>query len=508
MSATAPSKPNTVVTAPSSGGLLKAESFRHYVDAFNATDDERTINLVPNAKAWDWMRQNVPLFECPDAGLQEVYYYRWWTYRKHIKESPAGLVLTEFILPVSHGGTYQTISCATGHHIAEGRWLRDQQLINEYTRFWFRGNDGKPDPKFHKYSSWVAHAILERAGVNGDYAFATDLLDELVRDYAQWENEKLLSNGLFWQFDVRDGMEESISGSRKSKNPRPTINSYMYANAVAIADIAQRAGAESVVNTFREKAVRIKKLTLDRLWDRDAKFFKVMFEDGSLSSAREAIGFIPWIFRLPEAGRGYEEAWKQLVDPEGFWAPFGITTAERRHPSFRSHGVGHCEWDGACWPFATSQTFDALANVLRHYDQPHVTRARYLEALRVYTKAHHKNGKLYLGEYHDEVTGEWLKGDNPRSEYYNHSTFCDLVIAGLVGVRPRGDEAIEVDPLVPAEAWDWFCLDDLLYHGRHVTVVWDKTGAKYNRGAGLSVFVGDQRVAHAPTLTRVTGPLA
>jgi len=40
-----------------------------------------------------------------------------------------------------------------------------------------------------------------------------------------------LTNGLFWQYDVRDGMEESISGSRTNKNLRPTINSYMFGNA-------------------------------------------------------------------------------------------------------------------------------------------------------------------------------------------------------------------------------------------------------------------------------------
>ena len=45
-------------------------------------------------------------------------------------------------------------------------------------------------------------------------------------------NEK--EPGLFWQHDVRDGMEESISGSRRVRNARPTLNSYMYANAVAI----------------------------------------------------------------------------------------------------------------------------------------------------------------------------------------------------------------------------------------------------------------------------------
>jgi hypothetical protein len=196
-----------------------------------------------------------------------------------------------------------------------------------------------------------------------------------------------------------------------------------------------------------------------------------------------------------------------LIDPQGFWAPFGITTAERRHPLFRSHGIGKCEWDGAVWPFATSQTLGALANLLRHSHQSFVTREHFLEAMQVYAKSHHRNAKPYIGEYLDENTGEWLKGDNPRSSYYNHSTFCDLVIRGLVGLVPRGDHTIEISPLLPPDAWDWFCLDNVAYHAHNVTIVWDRTGRKYERGAGLSIFIDGERAAHSPEMRPLTAEM-
>ena len=240
---------------------------------------------------------------------------------------------------------------------------------------------------------------------------------------------------------------------------------------------------------------------LQKLWDSQAQFFKVMFEDGTLSDAREAIGFIPFAFNLPD--ERFDAAWKQLPDPQGFWAPFGITTAERRHPKFRSHGVGHCEWDGAVWPFATSQTLDALANVLRDHHQPHVNKRHYLEAMQTYAKSHQMNGKPYIGEYLDEKTGEWLKGDNPRSRYYNHSTFCDLVISGLVGVQPQADGAIEISPLLPPDAWDWFCLDNLPALGRTMTVIWDRTGRKYNQGSGLRLLNDGHVVAASTGLEKI-----
>jgi len=484
---------------------LQSDQFRAYVDHFNTMEPEDVVNLIPNAQAWDWISENVPLFSCPDRAIEEMYYFRWWTFRKHIKQTPAGMIVTEFITPVKHAGSHNSISCALGHHLMEGRWIRDQKILDEYTRFWFRAENGKPEPKFHKYSQWTADAMFERYLVNGNVALITELFDELVTDYEIWEREKQRPDGLFWQFDVWDGMEESISGSRTHKNARPTINSYMFANAQVIMWVAALLGKYDLAVKFRDKAATLRQLVHEKLWGPSAQFFKAETEESRLSDAREAIGFIPWCFNLPNPG--YEAAWKQLIDPQGFWAPFGITTAERRHARFRSHGVGHCEWDGAVWPFATSQTLVALANLLRHYDQPYVTKQHYFDAMQTYVASQRMNGRPYIGEYLDETTGEWLKGDNPRSRYYNHSTFCDLVISGLVGIMPRADETIEVSPLLPDGAWDWFCLEHVPYHGRELKIVWDRDGKKFDLGAGLSVMIDGRRVAHSKTLGRVTGEL-
>src|SRR5439155_14765360 len=171
--------------------------------------------------------------------------------------------------------------------------------------------------------------------------------------------------------------------------------------------------------------------------------------DGALADVLEEIGFIPWYFELPKAGAGYEVAWSQLTDPQGFLAPRGITTAERRHPLFRSHGVGTCEWDGAVWPFATSQTLTALANVLCDYPQNVVTRRDYFDSFLTYVHAHRYDGQPYIGEYHDELTGDWLMGPNPRSRDYNHSTFADLLITGLIGLRPCEADTLKLQPLLP-----------------------------------------------------------
>lgn len=479
--------------------VLKPAGFGHYVTYFNSMEDENVTNCVPNSESWDWLQKEIPFFECPDREVEEMYYYRWWSFRKHLEKTDQGYVFTEFLTRAT------PVSSALGHQLMEGRWLHNQDYLDDYVRYWLRNPAGLQP--LHKYSSWLEDALYQRFLVTGDRRFIVSLLNDLAADYRQWEQERLLTNNMFWQYDVRDAMEESISGSRTNKNIRPTINSYMFGNARAIAAIARLAGNTALAAEFDARAARLKKLVQEQLWNSDAEFFEVRRDNGKFSGAREEIGFIPWYFELPDDRKDYAQAWTQLTDARGFSAAYGITTAERRHPQFRTHGYGHCEWDGAVWPFATSQTLDALANFLRDYKSSTAAPRDYYDAFLTYTHSQHAAGKPYLGEYLDETTGQWINGKAGRSRYYNHSTYADLLITGVVGLVPRADQTVEIWPLLPAGTWDWFCLDGVNYHGRALTILWDADGTHYHRGQGLALLAGGKEIARTGKLEKLTGNL-
>jgi hypothetical protein len=407
--------------------------------------------------------------------------------------------------------------------------------------FWFR-KGGNP----RAYSFWAADSICQRARVLGDFALAVDLLPDLVANYRAWEKSRLCADGLFWQIDDRDGMEVSIGGSGK----RATINSYLYGDARAIAALARRAGNGAVEQEFTAKAETLRRLVNDKLWNAGDQFYETLPRSAAeiasspgkarataapkgpgaagevrLVGVRELHGFTPWYFSLPEPGRGYEAAWKQLMDPRGFLAPCGPTTAEQRHPKFAVAYEGHeCQWNGPSWPFSTAVTLTAMANVLHDYPQDAITARDYLEVLRIYARSHTRkkdDGSVvgWIDENLNPFTGDWIsrtmlmkrreqKGgqDNQpreRGKDYNHSTFCDLAITGLMGLRPREDDVLEVHPLIPADTWDWCRLDHVLYHGRRLTIQWDRDGTKFQRGAGLRVFADGKLLAHRPGLERI-----
>lgn len=485
------------------GYVLHYENFKHYVDYFNRMEDENITLAIPNAESWQWMKKNIPLFECPQDNFEEIYYYRWWTLRKHIKETPVGYVFTEFLVDRSYADKYNLIACAMGHHIFEARWLHNQKYLNDYIHAWYRGNEGKPMNKLHKFSNYTPYALYEKYKVDGDKNYLIDMLPDFVSDYKRWEAERRLPNGLFWQEDVKDGMEESISGGRRVKNARPTINSYMYGNAKSISKIAALAGIKKIEKQYKAKADTLKILIEDKLWNADSNFFETLKPDGEFAQVREAIGYIPWMVNLPDKNKGYEIAWDQLMDKKGFLAPFGLTTAEQRHPEFRTHGCCKCEWDGAIWPFATSQTLTALANLLNNYNRDIVGNTDFFRNMELYVESQYYRGRPYIGEYLDETSGYWLKGDQERSRYYNHSTFNDLIITGIVGLRPLADKNIVINPLIPENKWDWFCLDNILYHNKILTIIWDKDGNKYNKGKGLTLFVNGKRVANQKNLQKL-----
>jgi hypothetical protein len=496
--------------------ILSTDKLKAYVERFNA-DDEELYTSIPNAEAYRFLEENIPLFECPDPEFERTYYFRWWTYRKHVKNTPDGYVITEFLPKVSWSRKHNTISCPAAHHYYEGRWLHHTDFLDDYSVFWLR-KGGKP----RQYSFWIADAFYARHLVTPNKLLLVDLLPDLIANYAAWEKTNQSESGLFHQIDDRDGMEVSIGGS----GYRATINSYMYGDAVAIAKIARLAGHEEVAQKFEAKAAAIQSLVLSQLWDKEAQFFKVLDQDSlELADVRELHGYTPWYFNLPTKGKGYESAWRQLLDPQGFYAPYGPTTAEQRHPEFTISYQGHeCQWNGPSWPMATAVTLTAMANVLNNYQQDAVNKRDFFTTLQIYTRSHtrqREDGKIvpWIDENLNPYTGDWLsrtrlkswekgswskqKGGKERGKDYNHSSYNDLIITGLVGLRPRADNMLEVNPLLPEGCWNYFCLDNVLYQGHILTIIWDRTGEKYGRGQGLTLLADGDRVAHSVKLERI-----
>lgn len=483
-----------------------------YCNRFNEQDEEPYQGDIPNAEAVDFLTAEIPRWDCPDPIFREIWYFRWWSFRKHIRTTPYGRIILEFMPDVPWAGAFNSISCPAAHQLREARWLNDKSVAEEYLRFWLNPESGA-DPR--KYTFGIASALLDTVSITNSPSLVSELYQALCMNYAEWKKTHLRANGLFRQNDGRDGMECSIGGS----GYRVTINSCMAAEANALATISTQLGKEKAAAQYRTESEKLRRLIETRLWNEEKEFFMTRREeDESFVDVRELHGYTPWYY-FPDMAAKYDCAWKQLIHPDGFLAPYGPTTAERRHPGFRIARDGHeCQWNGPSWPFATSVTLTGLAHLLQKRESAEVNRRSFFETLICYTRSHYlrENGRTipWIDENLDPFTGTWLAREimsswlnsgikrssmfHERGKDYSHSTYADLIIHGLCGITTDSRKKIRINPLLPAECWDYFLLDGVKISGYDLTVQFDRDGSRYQRGNGLAVYVDGVEIRRCP----------
>ncbi|MBO5454639.1 MAG: hypothetical protein J6A69_11870 [Clostridia bacterium] len=486
---------------------------KKYVDKFNKNDEEIYINKIDNNHAYEWLREEIPIFECPDKDIEETYYFRWWTYRKHIKETDFGFMISEFLPTVPWSGKYNEIVAAAGHHLCEGRWLKNSKLyLKDYINYFLDNSKSG-----HNYSIWLIYAIHQMCLVTDDWDMGENFLEKICNYYTEWEKQHLLKNNMFWSVDDRDAMEYSVSGTTKDLRPlkgiRPTLNSYMCADAWAIAEFAKRLNNKEIAEKYTKKYESLKNNINENLWQ--SGFYRAFhFEDENIGnsakdiienchidSPKELIGYIPWMFGIPENGK--ESVFKFLTDENCFYTNFGLTTVEKTNRRFLYEVNHECLWNGYIWPFAISQTLTAMRNMIFNYPDGKKYMSDFCKLIKQYAKIHKRitdDGKTinWIDEVKHPLRDEWssreiLKnwgwkeetGGYERGKDYNHSTFCDLIISGIAGIKYEND-IFTVSPIIPDE-WDYFKLENLHIKGKTYSVYYDKSGEKYNLGTGLII---------------------
>lgn len=516
------------IAAAATGGRPLQDGTAPYPPVGAGTDFLDDASYLTGFNEPGWYESNIPFVDLPDKTMQDVYYYRWRVWKEHLRYTNPrdGWVSTEFLDCCGYAAPYQAINAATGHQISEGRWVRDRSYLDDYERFWLTGTGAGPKPAIddvnadttdwaHEYSMWLASAAYGRAQVTGDFSHVRALLPQLVKQYRGWDKQFNTELGLYWSVPVWDAMEYSAS-SYESGNAyhggagyRPTLNAYQYGDALAISALARMEGDASLADEYADRAARLKASLEKWLWDPKRGFYYAMARDNNpdhkLSGTREQIGYIPWVFGMARPGAA--AAWEQLFDPSGFAAPYGPTTAERRSPWFMHEAGECCRWDGPSWPFATSQTLTGMANLLNDYPkQTIVDKDDYVAALRTYAKTQMRDGRPYVAEAHSPDKNEWIYDGHNRSEDYNHSTFNDLVLSGLLGLRPQAGAELRIEPLVP-DSWDHFAAENVPYHGHNVTLLWDRDGSHYGQGVGMRIYIDGRLSRTSPELSTMSVPI-
>lgn len=234
----------------------------------------------------------------------------------------------------------------------------------------------------------------DRSSLSGSFSLAIELYPALVANFDKLRLTNTVASGgvqpkdvtsvpgLYFNTDNRDGMEFSIGSKNSLRAYRPTLNSYQYGEATALRRLSLLVNNTAAAAKFAAIAVELKELLESVLWDSHAMFFKALpyrkskaqrldsdasdpcghgtdMDTGEetasnsyrslLVKVRELHGYTPWYFNIPSDDK--LAAWEMLMDPRGFNAPYGLTTAEQCHPNFELDYLGkhECLWNGPSW---------------------------------------------------------------------------------------------------------------------------------------------------------------
>ncbi|MFC0203996.1 MGH1-like glycoside hydrolase domain-containing protein [Novosphingobium soli] len=490
--------------------------------------DARAIVEARYGNDADWYEPRIPFFESADPKIDAVYYYRWGLFRAHQRDLGAqGYITTEFADDVDwQRHPFASLNDASGFHIAEGRWLNDRRFTDDYIDFMYEGGNDR------HFTDHMADSVWGRYLVDGDREALLRHLRVMRHVYRLWDEKFDFDKGLYFVEPLLDATEYTVSsidasggkdGFRGGDAFRPSVNSYMFANARALSRMAALAGDQAMAREYSARAEALRTRVLADLWNPKLEHFTdrhqltnehVKYWDPIRN--RELVGYLPWMFDLVPDQAKYARAWSHLVDPQSLAGQAGMRTVEKSYEyymrQYRYLGTApECQWNGPIWPYQTTQVLTAMANLLDHYEaHGSVGRSDWMRLLRQYTQLHYQGDRLDLEEDYHPETGAPIVGLD-RSHHYFHSGYIDLVMTGLVGIRPRADDVLEVNPLLPSagdpQALAWFRAARVPYHGHQVTVTWDADGTRYGQGRGLAVAVDGREVARRPDLGRLEVPV-
>lgn len=229
-----------------------------------------------------WFKDNIPFVELPNQQIEDVYYYRWGSHKRHLRYTVPGVgySVTEFIHKVGYSQKFDSINAAAGHHIYESRWLRDPRYAEDYINFWAREG-----PASQQYSEWIADASWAAFLISGNKEFIKSQQEGLVKNFNGWNKVYEPELDLYYITPHDDAMENSASSEQFGGNDtyhggigyRPSFNAEMFANAIAISKIAKLNGDDETADEFESRAAAIRKGILDHLWDDERTFFYHMW---------------------------------------------------------------------------------------------------------------------------------------------------------------------------------------------------------------------------------------
>ena len=527
----------SVVGALYSDGMpAGAEQLQAYAD-LSPADAFRT-GVTEFNQRW---AEDIPYIDVPDAAIEKAIVYRWWGERYNALDTNEAGYVYQYPTTVEGSNLYQNAVVLTQPmHLQDTKWIRNPylaygQILNVGE---LSGSSAFLDSPGHTswnnhYSQYLGTAGLEAYNVYGGgpevaerfasyfegdgvgqlehYDGNDDMLIAYDTNYMPGNDSDAISFGY-------PRINASGPGARTIERPE---SAYVWGAFDAAAQLYEQAGAdEAKIAEMRTAADGIQSEVLDRLWSEEMRMFLAGTSHGAQAAASSGTGANP----LSAAERDlipakesnlydiYSEGLIPKEDAEKYVDGYRFLRYGDNFPIFPFYTAN--QYDRAKFGIGGSNNFSninftvqyrAVRAALRDYDpeQKYITPEYAERLLQWMAWSIYPNGDARVANQ-SEYYSNW----NPTTKTYNRNNPNHVMLGNMNyiyvedmgGIRPRADDKIELWPI--DLGYGNFMVNNLSYHGKDLTIVWDEDGSEYGLGAGYSLFIDGERKATADDLGR------
>ncbi|WP_240658577.1 galactose-binding domain-containing protein [Microbacterium sp. CPCC 204701] len=502
-----------------------AEAFRDGVTEFN--------------QRW---AQDIPYIDVPDAAIEKAIVYRWWGERYNALDTNESGYVYQYPTTIEGVNLYQnSVVLTQPMHLQDTKWIRNPylaygQILNVGE---LSGSSAFLDSPGHTswnnhYSQYLGTAGLEAYNVYGGgpaiaerFAkyFEGDGVGQL--EHYDGNDDKLIaydtnympgndSDAITFGYPKTNA---SAPGARTIERPE---SAYVWGAFDAAAQLYQQSGAdEAKVAEVQGKADEIQAAVLDRLWSEEMRMFLAGTSHGAQAAASSGSGANPLSAAerdlIPAKESNLYDIYSEGLIPEQDAADYADGFRFLRYgdnfPIFPFYTAN--QYDRAKFGIGGSNNFSninftvqyrAVRAALRGYDpeQKYITPEYAARLLDWMAWSIYPNGDARVAnqaEYYSNwnAAAKTYNRNNPNHVMLGNMNY--IYVEDMGGIRPRADDKIELWPI--DLGYENFMVNNLRYHGKDLTIVWDADGSEYGLGAGYSLFVDGERKATADDLGRL-----
>ncbi|WP_298458840.1 OmpL47-type beta-barrel domain-containing protein [uncultured Cellulomonas sp.] len=482
----------------------------------------------------EWWADNIPYLDTPEDNIDKTLFYRWWLMRFNYLD--ANVPGNDYQFPTSIEGVTgynNAIVLTTGMFIDDLKYFRDP--VYSYGPWVSAGetarsgkmedNPGSPSNWSNSYTQYISEAAWRSYQLHGGPAAIAENLAVYGENDVKGLLEDFDSNGnnlIEYDWGAMTGNDaDAVSFDWAAEHGETNMdraeNAYLYSNAMASAEAYAAAGDEAEAQEMRDLAASIKSAVMDTLWDAEDDLIKHRQAGGEnlLVDWKEINNYYPFSVGLvPQPGDAdYDDDYVEALRLWRYYDEYPI------FPFYTANQVDAAERGaGGSNNFSiinSTVTFRMLSSVLRNYPNEYVGSDYYKKLLYWNAWAHYIDGDNRLPDQNEfwntgSANTEW--GDEQDIGYRSwiHHTILGTtnftMIEDAMGLRPRSDAMIELDPI--DIDWPYFTANNIALRDRDLTIVWDEPGdgqRPYGEGVpeGYSAFLDGELAFTTDSLGRV-----